>query len=114
MLSFLRERLVQNLPAQHPPVPHGCHRVTNMHARLYSRLRPCRQPFPAPLRSELLYLGPLVLVGPQRSTMASYSCLPLKIMGKKCTWPSGLVWFSCGGGGAREEKEGRVFQSQGR
>ena len=40
-------------------------------------------------------LGPDPLLGPHRSTMTSYSCLPSKMMGKKWIWPSGLVWVSC-------------------
>lgn len=40
-------------------------------------------------------LGPLFCVGPQRSSITSYSCLPLKMMGKKWICPSGLVWVSC-------------------
>lgn len=42
-----------------------------------------------------VHLGPLFLLGPQRSTATSYNCLPLKIMGKKWIWPSGFVWVSC-------------------
>ena len=38
--------------------------------------------------------GRLVWLGPHRSTITSYNCLPLKRIGKKCIWPSGCVWFS--------------------
>ena len=40
-------------------------------------------------------LGALFCDGPQRSTMALYSCSDLKMMGKKWICPSGFVCVSC-------------------
>lgn len=41
------------------------------------------------------YFGALFWDEPHLSAMTSYSCLPLKIIGKKWIWPSAFVWFSC-------------------
>lgn len=75
------------------------------HARWSPRPRHATLPCQGRPPGRRAHLGPLFWLGPQRSTITSYSCLPSMMMGKKWIWPSGLVWVSCSGHGGRAGRQ---------